>query len=342
MNINAALTLLVSGQHLEHDEMRDVMLQVMTGGATDAQIGGLLLALRMAGETVDEIAGAASVMRDLSTKVNVNSDNLVDTCGTGGSGIPLFNISTAAAFVVAAAGGSVAKHGNRAMTGKSGSADVLEAAGVRIDLSPEQVALCVQEVGLGFMFAPAHHSATKHAMGPRKEIGVRSIFNILGPLTNPAGAKSQLLGVSEAKFVLPMAQVLRNLGSKHVLVVHGAEGLDEISLSAVTQVAELKNGDISQWQITPSDYGFNYANNDDIKVSDAKQSLALVKQALGNQSGPALDIVVLNAAGALYAADLADSYEQGLELAQDLIGSGQAKEKLTHLVQFSQHLGNAS
>ncbi|MGD8526889.1 MAG: anthranilate phosphoribosyltransferase, partial [Thioalkalispiraceae bacterium] len=247
MDMQAAIKAVTEGKNLSVDEMTSVMRTIMTGEATPAQIGGFLIGLRMKGETVDEIAAAASVMRELATHVDVKAEHMVDTCGTGGDGASTFNISTTSAFVVAAAGGSVAKHGNRSVSSKSGSADVLEAAGVNLQLTPEQVAQCIEQVGVGFMFAPAHHSAMKHAIGPRKEMGVRTIFNVLGPLTNPAGAPNQVLGVYSEQWLEPLAKVLGKLGSQHVLVVHAEDGMDEISIGSPTRVAELKDGKVTTY-----------------------------------------------------------------------------------------------
>lgn len=253
MDMPAAIRTVVERRDLSAEQMRGIMRTIMTGEATPAQIGGFLIGLRMKGETVDEIAAAAGVMRELATPVTARVDHLVDTCGTGGDGASTFNISTAVAFVAAAAGAHVAKHGNRSVSSKSGSADVLEAAGVNLDLSAEQVARCIEEVGVGFLFAPRHHGAMKHAIGPRKEMGVRTIFNVLGPLTNPAGAPNQVLGVFSADLVEPLAHVLKQLGSRHVMVVHAEDGLDEISIAAPTKVAQLK-GEISVATITPEDF----------------------------------------------------------------------------------------
>ena len=255
MDIQTAIRAVVERQDLTAEQMRAVMRAIMTGAATPAQIGGFLIGLRMKGETVEEIAAAAEVMRELAVRVGVSGPHLVDTCGTGGDGVSTFNISTASAFVVAAAGGKVAKHGNRSVSSKSGSADVLEAAGVSLDLTPEQVAQCVNEVGVGFMFAPKHHGAMKHAIGPRREMGVRTIFNLLGPLTNPAGAPNQVVGVFSDQWVEPLAQVLHRLGSEHVMVVHAEDGMDEISIGAPTRVAELKHGKIHTYTVTPEQLG---------------------------------------------------------------------------------------
>lgn len=260
MDMQGAIKAVTEKQDLSAEDMTTVMRIIMTGEATPAQIGGFLVGLRMKGETVDEVAAAASVMRELSTKVEVEKKYLVDTCGTGGDSSGSFNISTASAFVVAAAGARVAKHGNRSITSKSGSADVLEAAGVNLELSPEKVADCVNEIGVGFMFAPMHHSAMKHAIGPRKEMAVRTIFNVLGPLTNPAGAPNQVLGVFSKEWVVPLAEVLKQLGSEHVLVVNAEDGLDEISIGSPTLVAELKDGEVKSYTIQPEDFGMQRAD----------------------------------------------------------------------------------
>jgi len=286
----------------------------------------------MKGETVEEVAAAAGVMRDLSTRVEVDKQHLVDTCGTGGDASGTFNISTASAFVVAAAGGRVAKHGNRSVSSQSGSADVLEAAGVNLELSPKQVAACVNEVGVGFMFAPLHHSAMKHAIGPRREMGVRTIFNVLGPLTNPAGAPNQVLGVFSEDWVEPLAQVLKQLGSDHVLVVHADDGLDEVSIAAPTQVAELRDGKVTAYTVKPEDFGMKRAELKAIRAQDATDSLRIIHAVLANQEGPAKDIVCLNAGAAIYAAGLAGSFAEGVGRAQEVIASGEAAEKLEQLV----------
>jgi anthranilate phosphoribosyltransferase len=304
----------------------------MTGEATPAQVGGFLIGLRMKGETVDEVAAAAAVMRELSERVVVDKAQLVDTCGTGGDASGIFNVSTAAAFVVAAAEGRVAKHGNRSVSSKSGSADVLEAAGVNLQLSPAQVAECIDEVGVGFMFAPLHHSAMKHAIGPRKEMAVRTLFNVLGPLTNPAGAPNQVLGVFSREWVRPLAEVLRQLGSDHVMVVHAEDGLDEISIAAPTSVAELKDGQISEYSIQPEDFGLQRASLDTLRVADAEASLDMIRSVLAGQAGPAKDIVCLNAGAAIYVAGLADSLAAGVERASRVIDDGSAAKKLEQLV----------
>ncbi|HQQ74364.1 MAG TPA: anthranilate phosphoribosyltransferase [Pseudomonadales bacterium] len=340
MIVQEVLQQLIERRDLTQADMHAAMTAVMTGEATPAQIGAFLVALRMKGETVAEITAAAQVMRELSSKVelHVKRKHLVDTCGTGGSGIPLFNISTASAFVVACAGGFVAKHGNRSVTSRSGSADLLEAAGVNLTLSPAQVAKCVDEIGVGFMFAVNHHSAMKHAIGPRKEIGVRTIFNVLGPLTNPADAPNQVLGVFDKNLVRPLAEALKNLGSEHVLVVHSQDGLDEISLAAPTFVAELKNGDISEYSITPESLGLKTRPLDSLYISDARQSLALVKTALTDNHSAAADIVALNAGAAIYAANLCSTLQQGVDMARDILGTGIAWEKLQEFAVFTQHV----
>ena len=340
MIIQKALQQLIERRDLTQADMHAAMMAVMTGEATPAQIGAFLVALRMKGETVTEITAAAQVMRELSNKVElrVKRKHLVDTCGTGGSGIPRFNISTASAFVVACAGGFVAKHGNRSVTSKSGSADLLEAAGVNLDLAPEQVAKCVNEIGVGFMFAVKHHSAMKHAIAPRREIGVRTIFNVLGPLTNPAAAPNQVLGVFDKHLVRPLAEVLKNLGSEHVLVVHSEDGLDEISLAEPTFVAELKDGDIREYTITPESLGLKTHPLDSLRIEDATQSLTLVKTALTDNHSAAADIVALNAGAAIYAANLCSTLQQGVDMARDILGTGIAWEKLQEFAVFTQHV----
>ncbi len=338
MDMQSAIRAVTEGNNLMADEMHSVMRLIMTGEATQAQIGGFLIGLRMKGETVDEIAAAAQVMRELATPVKISAEHLVDTCGTGGDASGAFNISTASAFVVAAAGAKVAKHGNRSISSKSGSADVLEAAGVSLDLTAEQVAQCVEEVGVGFMFAPKHHGAMKHAIGPRKEMGVRTIFNVLGPLTNPAGAPNQVLGVFSAQWLEPLAQVLGRLGSRHVLVVNSEDGMDEISIGAPTQVAELKDDKVTLYSITPEQFGMRRIDIKAIAVDGAEASLAMIKQVFANEPGPAHDIVVLNAGAAIYVAGLAESLEAGVKRAAELVASGAAAEKLDALVSLSKQL----
>ena len=335
MDMQSAIRSVLDKQDLSRDDMTAVMRLIMTGEATSAQIGGFLVGLRMKGETVDEITAAASVMRELASGVKVDGNHVVDIVGTGGDGINTFNISTASTFVVAAAGGTVAKHGNRSVSSKSGSADLLEAAGVNLDLSPEQVGQCIKEVGVGFMFAPKHHSAMKHAIGPRKEMAVRTIFNVLGPLTNPAGAPNQLLGVFSDELVQPLAEVLNALGSNHVLVVHSADGMDEISIADETHVAELKNGAITSYTITPEQFGLERGKLEDLQVDGAVQSLEVIKSAFANTPGAARDIVIINAGAAIYAADLVDSLEDGVNKAKEIIASGAAQTKLDELVKLS-------
>ncbi len=332
MKMQQAIQTVIDGHDLTREEMIATMRLIMTGEATPAQIGGFLVGLRIKGETVDEITAAATVMRALATPVSITGDHLVDTCGTGGDGAKTFNISTASAFVVAAAGGRVAKHGNRSISSNTGSADVLEAAGVKLDITPQQVAQCVAELGVGFMFAPAHHGAMKHAIGPRKEMGVRTLFNVLGPLTNPAAAPNQVLGVFAEPWVESLAQVLKQLGSQHVLVVHAVDGLDEISIETPTRVAELKNGAINCYTITPETFGIVRGKISELAVDHADESLAVIKAVLSNQPGPARDIVVLNAGAAIYAANLVDSLEDGVKKAAEVIASGRARAKLDALV----------
>ncbi len=332
MEIQAAIKSVMGRQDLSVDEMASVMKQIMTGECTPSQIGGFLVGLRMKGETVDELSAAARVMRELSTRVEVGCDYLVDTAGTGGDSSGSFNISTASAIVAAAAGAHVAKHGNRSMTSNSGSADVLEAAGVKLDISPAQIGECIEQVGVGFMFAPAHHGAMKHAIGPRREMAVRTVFNVLGPLTNPAGAPNQLIGVFDDELVELMAQVLQQLGSRHVMVVHAEDGMDEISISSPTHVAELKNGEVSSYTITPSDFGMETASLDELRVDSAEQSLATIEAVLAGQAGAARDIVCLNAGAAIYVSGRAESLAAGIEAARNAISSGKAATVLQELV----------
>jgi anthranilate phosphoribosyltransferase len=335
MNIQQALAAIIQGTDLSSSEMRQVMQQIMTGEATGAQIGGFLVALRLKGETVQEIAAAAGVMRELATPVKVSGEHIVDIVGTGGDVSHTFNISTASTFVVAAAGGKVAKHGNRAVSSSSGSADLLEEAGVNLHLSPDQVSACIDKVGVGFMFAPLHHSAMKHAIGPRKEMGIRTIFNILGPLTNPAGAPNQLLGVFDKKLLTLLADVLRELGSKHVLVVNGEDGLDEISIASPTQCTEIHNNKIKTFSISPIDFGLKISSLESIKVSSAAESLAMICAALDNTPGPALDAILLNSGAAIYVAGLTDSLADGIAKARSVIADKSAKQKLNALISTS-------
>ena len=335
MDLPTALANVVEFRDLNAADMEAVMRLVMTGQATPAQIGGFLVGLRMKGETVDEIVAAARVMRELATRVEVSGPHLVDTCGTGGDGASTFNISTACALVAAAAGARVAKHGNRSVSSSSGSADVLETAGVRLDLDAQQVAACIDQVGVGFLFAPQHHSAMRHAIGPRREMRIRTLFNLLGPLTNPAGAPNQVLGVFSSIWVEPLARVLKRLGSEHVLVVHAEDGLDEISIAGPTRIAELKDGGITVYTISPEDFGLQRADMGAITVENAGQSLAVINMVFANQAGPALDIVKLNAGAAIYAADLTASLADGVELAAEVIGDGRARQTFEALVRVS-------
>ena len=335
MNVQQALAVLFERRHLSMQDMTDVMQQVMTGEASPAQIGAFLAALRMKGETVDEVAAAASVMRSLAAKVTVDA-SAIDIVGTGGDSTSTFNISTCCALVAAAAGVKVAKHGNRSVSSKSGAADFLETAGVNIELEPDEVATCVDKVGVGFMFAPRHHSAMKHAIGPRKEMGVRTVFNLLGPLTNPAGAKRMLLGVYDAAWVETMANVLHKLGSEHVLVVHGDGGMDEISLSGSTHVAELKNGQVTQYEIKPELFGITPQPIDGIRVEGPEQSLAMIQSVLANEDGPAKDIVLMNAGAALYVGGAADGIESGVDQARKVLADGSAAAKLNELATLTQ------
>ena len=336
MNIQQAIKAVMAKQDLSEEHMNEVMTDIMTGKTTDAQIGGFLVGLSVKGETVAEITAAAKVMRSLAKGVSLNNTkHLVDTCGTGGDGLSLFNISTACAFVVAAAGGNVAKHGNRSISSKSGSADVLEAAGVNLDMSAENIGKCVDNIGVGFMFAPAHHSAMKFAIGARKELAVRSIFNVLGPLTNPAKAPNQVMGVYDKSLVEPIANVLKNLGSKHVMVVHSEDGLDEISIADDTFVAELIDGEVITYTINPSDFGIPLGDLNDIKAEDSIESLALIQQALDGKDGTAKNIIALNSGAAIYVCGLANSLQAGINKAIDVLNNGSAHEKLDDLVRES-------
>ena len=333
MTMQEAIKAVTEKRDLSAEEMSAAMHLIMTGEATPAQVGGFLIGLRMKGETIDEIAAAAGVMRELASKVEVDKQHLVDTCGTGGDASGSFNISTASAIVVAAAGGKVAKHGNRSISSKSGSADVLETAGVNLEISPEKVADCVNEIGVGFMFAPLHHSAMKHAIGPRREMAVRTIFNVLGPLTNPAGAPNQVLGVFSKDLVEPLAHVLKQLGSEHVLVVHAEDGMDEISIATPTYVAELNNGEVNTYTIRPEDFGMTSADLELIRAADSAHSLEIIKGVFNNETGPAKDIVSLNAGAAIYAAGLTATLAEGIEKAQQVIASGSVAEKLKQLIE---------
>jgi anthranilate phosphoribosyltransferase len=340
MDMQTALARVVEHIDLSTEEMQQVMRTIMTGGATDAQIGGFLTALRMKSESLDEITGAALVMRELVTKVEVSDCRyLVDIVGTGGDGANLFNVSTASAFVAAAAGCHVAKHGNRSVSSSSGSADLLQAAGVSLELSPEEVARCIREVGVGFMFAPAHHGAMKHAIGPRKELGLRTIFNILGPLTNPAGVTHLMMGVFSPQLCRPMAEVLGRLGASRALVVHGSDGLDEISLSTTTKVAELRDGAVREYEISPEDLGVTSASRVGLEVTEPEASLELIRDALGKKQTEAgrkaADMITLNAGAAIFVSGITDSLENGVRMAEDLVHNGEGLERLKELGRFT-------
>lgn len=347
--IKDAIARIVENQDLSENEMVDVMDQIMSGGATSAQIGAFITALRMKGETVAEITGAARVMRAHATPIqtgstvdidrddtNIDQETIIDTCGTGGSGTRSFNISTTVAFVIAACGVKVAKHGNRSISSACGSADVLEALGVNLDVTPEQVADCIKTVGVGFMFAPALHGAMKHAIGPRKEIGIRTIFNILGPLTNPAGADRQVLGVFKEELVEPLAGVLHKLGCHHGFVVHGSDGMDEITLTGSTKVAEIKDGKILNYTITPEQFGLQSCDLTDLQGGDVAANADIVREVLSGGPGPKRNVVLLNSAFALMAADVCADPESGVERAAHAIDSGDALKCLQMLAEQTQ------
>src|SRR5512134_969427 len=334
-----ALVRVIEHREIFHEEMVSLMRQIMSGEVSPTLISAIIVGLRVKKETIGEIAAAAQVMREFATRVEVpDHAYLLDTCGTGGDAAHTFNVSTAAAFVAAAAGAKVAKHGNRSVSSKSGSADVLGALGVSIGLDPGQVARSIGEVGVGFMFAPHHHPAMKHAAPVRRELGVRTIFNILGPLTNPAGARNQLMGVFHPDLVGIQARVLQRLGSKHVLVVYGRDGMDEVSLGAATMVGELKDGEVREYEIHPEDFGLHMKSHRGLKVEDATASKAMVLEALGNEEGTPRDIVMLNAGTALYAANVAASIKEGIERAREAIASGAAKRKLDAFVAVTRKL----
>ncbi len=340
MDMKQALNRIASNLDLSRDEMKDVMRIVMNGEATDAQIGAFLMGLRLKSETIDEITGATEVMRELATKVSINASPLVDIVGTGGDGANLFNVSSTSSFVVAAAGGFVAKHGNRGVSSKSGSADLIEKAGINLDMKPEEVARCVEQIGVGFMFAPAHHGAMKHAIGPRRELGCRTIFNILGPMTNPAGVTRQLIGVFTRELCRPMAEVMQRLGAEHIMVVCSKDGLDEISLATVTHVAELKDGEINEYDLTPEDLGIKSQSLVGLTVDSSDESLKLIKAAFGRNhdetTEKARDMIALNAGAAIYVAGLAKTAKEGVDMALDAMGSGLAAGKMSELADFSQ------
>ena len=335
MNIKQAIAKVVEGHDLSRAQMYDVFLQLMSGETSDAQIGAFLVALRIKGESIGEIAGAVEVMRELASGVDVSGEYLVDIVGTGGDESNLFNVSTVSSFVVAAAGGRVAKHGNRSVSSKSGAADLLEEAGVNLNISADQVAACVDKVGIGFMFAPAHHSAMKYAIGPRKELGMRTIFNILGPMTNPAGVKRQLIGVYDKALCRPMAEVLGHLGAEHIMVVSSADGLDEISIAAETHVAEYKNGHLNEYILLPEDYFGVRQSLKGLSVTNPKESLEMIVLALNGGASTAADLIALNAGAALYVAGCVESVKEGVVMAQKSISSGAARAKIDQLASFT-------
>lgn len=339
MQIKEAINRVVQHLDLSRNEMVEVMQQIMTGQCSDSQIAAFLTGMRIKSESIEEITGAAMVMRQLATHVEVSAEHLVDIVGTGGDGAHLFNVSTASAFVCAAAGAKVAKHGNRGVSSSSGSADLLEHAGVNLDISPDQVARCIEEVGVGFMFAPAHHSAMKNVVGVRRALGIRTLFNILGPMSNPANVKNLLIGVFTRELCRPMAEVLRELGNEHVMVVHSVDGLDEISIASETHVAELKDGDICEYTLKPEDFNINSQSLIGLDVQDSSESLALIKDALGKQQGKyaekAASMIALNAGAAIYLSGVASHLEEGILMARDAIDSGLALEKMKELASFT-------
>ena len=336
ITIAEAIQRTVEHREVFHDEMLHVMRQIMRGELTPAQIAGFIVGLRVKKETIGEIAAAAQVMRELATHVEVKDDrHLVDTCGTGGDGAHTFNVSTCAAFVAAAAGAKVAKHVGRSVSSSSGSAEVLEALGASMALTAEQSGQSLNKLGIGFLFAPAHHSAMRYAAPVRKELGIRTIFNILGPLTNPAGAKNQVMGVFHADLVGIQVRALQRLGSKHVMTVHGMDGLDEISISAETLVGELANGEITEYMLHPSQFGLELFDRRAIQVHSVEESKEMILAALGNQPGPAHNIVALNAGAAIYVSGVASSMKAGVERAREVLASGAAKRKLDEFIAFT-------
>src|SRR5574343_844375 len=343
MNIQQALSHITKNIHLTRSQMQDVMRSIMQGEATDAQIGALLMGLRLKGESIDEITAAAQVMRELAIKIDVSDvPHLVDIVGTGGDGQNLFNVSTASSFVIAAAGATIAKHGNRGVSSKSGSSDVLEQMGIQLDLDMQQTERCIREMGVGFLFAPNHHKAMRYAVAPRRELGIRSIFNLLGPLTNPAGVNRFVIGVFSDELCRPIAEVLKQLGAVHVLVVHSKDGLDEISLAAPTTVAELKDGEIRTWTISPEEVDITPQSLHGLIIDSPYASLKLIKDALGRNKSDigqkAADMIALNAGAGIYVAGLTKDYKQGVAFAQDIIDGGQALEKMSVFAEFTKTL----
>jgi anthranilate phosphoribosyltransferase len=334
-----ALVRVIEHREIFHEEMLSLMRQIMGGEMSPTLIAAIITGLRVKKETIGEITAAAQVMREFSTRVEVaDRTNLLDTCGTGGDSAHTFNISTATVFVAAAAGARVAKHGGRSVSSKSGSADILEALGANLALNPAHVAQCIDRTGIGFMFAPNHHSAMKHAAPVRRELGVRTLFNILGPLTNPAGADNQLLGVFHPDLVGILARVLQRLGSRHVMVVHGKDGLDEISASGDTMVGELKDGEVREYSINPKQFGLPMSNLSEIQVADSSESKEMMLTALTNHPGPARDILALNAGAAIYVAGIAETHHAGVKKALEVIASGAAKSRLDQFIAFTQNL----
>ncbi|NUF33682.1 anthranilate phosphoribosyltransferase [Acinetobacter oleivorans] len=343
MNIQQALNHITKNIHLTQPQMEDIMRSIMQGEATEAQIGALMMGLRMKGESIDEITAAARVMREFAIKIDVSDIKyLVDIVGTGGDGQNLFNVSTASSFVIAAAGATIAKHGNRGVSSKSGSSDLLEQAGINLDLDMQQTERCIREMGVGFLFAPNHHKAMKYAVGPRRELGVRSIFNLLGPLTNPAGVKRFVIGVFSDELCRPIAEVMKQLGAEHVMVVHSKDGLDEISLAAPTAVAELKDGEVTEWTLNPEDVGIESQTLSGLVVADASASLKLIKDALSKNKSDigekAANMIALNAGAGIYVAGITKTYAQAVTFAQDIIYGGQALEKMSVLAEFTKTL----
>ena len=343
MNIQQALNHITKNIHLTQTQMEDIMRSIMQGEATEAQIGALMMGLRMKGESIDEITAAARVMREFAIKIDVSDiKHLVDIVGTGGDGQNLFNVSTASSFVIAAAGATIAKHGNRGVSSKSGSSDLLEQAGINLDLDMQQTERCIREMGVGFLFAPNHHKAMKYAVGPRRELGIRSIFNLLGPLTNPAGVKRFVIGVFSDELCRPIAEVMKQLGAEHVMVVHSRDGLDEISLAAPTAVAELKDGEVTEWTLTPEAVGIESQTLNGLVVADAAASLKLIKDALGKNKTDigekAANMIALNAGAGIYVSGITKTYAQAVSFAQDIIYGGQALEKMSVLAEFTKAL----
>ena len=330
-----AISKIVEGTDLSKNEMIGIMTEILKGEATDAQISAFITALRLKGETVDEIAGAVQVMRKMATKVNTNAENIVDTCGTGGDSTNTFNISTTSAFVAAGAGVTVAKHGNRSVSSQSGSADVLKALGINTDIEVKKVEQCLNEIGIGFLFAPKLHGTMKHAIGPRREIKIRTVFNILGPLSNPAGAKNQVIGVYDSNLTATLAKVLKDTGSDHVFVVHGKDGMDEITLTTNTSVAELKNGVVKEYEFNPRNYGLSLCKPEDLLGGNPEKNADITKCILSGIKGPKRDIVLINAAAAIIVSKKADDFFEAISLAEDSINSGEAYQKLEKLIKFT-------